>query len=100
MARQNWHAGYTVVIITANPAVLGAYLATMVGFARVAYAMGRDGTLPAFLGRLHPRFQVPWNAQHIVRMVTVLMVAVLMVAVCGRWLGLYLFYDWRGSAVV
>jgi amino acid transporter len=95
VARQYWHSGYIVVIITAITAVLGVYLASMVGYARVAYAMGRDGTLPAFLGRLHPKFKVPWNAQHIVLIVT-LGVA----AVWGRWLGLYLSYDWWGSALV
>jgi len=95
VARQYWGAGAVVVIVTALTAALGVYLAAIVGYARVAYAMGRDGTLPAFFGRLHPKYQTPWNAQHVV-LLTTLVVS----AVWGRWLGLYLSYDWWGTAVV
>jgi amino acid transporter len=95
LARQYWHAGSVVVIVTALVAVLGVYLGAIVGCARVAYAMGRDGTLPAFLGRLHPKYRVPWNAQHIVLIVTLVIAGV-----WGRWLGLYLSYDWWGSTLV
>jgi len=95
VARQYWHAGSILVILTAITAVLGVYLASVVGYARVAYAMGRDGTLPAWFGRLHPKRRIPWNAQHIAFVLT-LLVAV----VWGRWVGTYLSYDWWGSAVV
>jgi amino acid transporter len=95
VARSYWHAGAIIVILTALSAVLGVYLASMVGYARVAFAMGRDGTLPAFLGRLHPKYQVPWNAQHLVLVATVIVDAL-----WGKWLGLYLSYDWWGTAVV
>lgn len=95
VARQYWSMGYIVVILTAITAVLGVYLASIVGYARVAFAMGRDGTLPFFLGRLHPKYHVPWNAQHIVLAVTLVVVAV-----WGKWLGLYLSYAWWGNAVV
>lgn len=95
VARLYWRGGYVVVVLTAITAVLGVYLASIVGYARVAYAMGRDGTLPSFFGRLHPKYQVPWNAQHIVLIATLVSAAV-----WGRWLGLYLSYDWWGTAVV
>ncbi len=95
IARRYWGAGAVVVIITALTAALGVYLAAIVGYSRVAYAMGRDGTLPAFFGRLHPKYQTPWNAQHVV-LVTTLVVS----AIWGRWLGVYLSYDWWGTAVV
>jgi len=95
ISRQYWRAGSIVVTVTAITAVLGSYLASIVGCARVAYAMGRDGTLPAFFGQLHSRYKVPWTAQH-VAMVTTLGVAVLW---C-RWMGVYLAYEWWGSVVV
>jgi len=95
IARRYWHSGYIVVVITALTAVLGVYLSSIVGYARVAYAMGRDGTLPSFLGRLHPKHRVPWNAQHVVLCATVLVAAL-----WGRWLGLYLSYDWWGTTLV
>jgi amino acid transporter len=82
-------------MVTALVAVLGCYLGAIVGYARVAYAMGRDGMLPAFLGRLHSKYRVPWNAQHLVLIVTLVVAAV-----WGRWLGLYLSYDWWGSTLV
>ena len=95
MARQYWHGGAIVVIVTAITAALGVYLASVVGYARIAYAMGRDGTLPAFFGRLHPRFKVPWAAQHFGFVIT-LGVA----ALWCHWLGIYLSYDWWGTVLV
>lgn len=32
------------------------------GFSRLVYAQSRDGSFPAYLGRLHPRFQTPYRA--------------------------------------
>jgi amino acid transporter len=75
--------------------VLGVYLASAVGYARVAYAMGRDGTLPAFFGRLNARCQSPWNALHLVFAVTLAVAAL-----WGRWVGLYLSYEWWGASLV
>ena len=95
VARQYWRGGSILVIVTAITAVLGVYLASVVGYARVAYAMGRDGTLPTFLGKLHPKHRVPWNAQHLAFLVTLAVTAI-----WGRWVGTYVSYDWWGSTVV
>jgi amino acid transporter len=95
VARLYWGSGSIIVILTAITAVLGVYLACVVGTSRVVYAMGRDGTLPGFLGKLHAQYRVPWNAMHIT-----LAASVLASAYWGRWLGLYLSYDWWGSTVV
>jgi amino acid transporter len=94
-ARQYWKSGSVIVTLTALSAVLGVYLASIVGYARIVYAMGRDGTLPGWFARLHPKYQVPWNAQHVVVGVTVLADAF-----WAKWLGLYQSYDWWGTAVV
>ena len=95
VARQYWRGGAIIVTLTALAAVLGVYLASAVGYARVAYAMGRDGTLPAVLGKLHPKYKVPWNAQHLV-----FIVALAVAVIWGRWLGLYGSYEWWGSSLV
>ncbi len=95
IAREYWMGGSVIVMITAITAVMGVYLASVVGYSRVAFAMGRDGTLPALFGRVHPKFQVPWIAQHLVLIVTLVVTAI-----WGRWLGLYLAYAWWGSVVV
>ncbi len=94
-ARQYWNSASVIVTLTALSAVLGVYLASIVGYARIMYAMGRDGTMPAWFAQLHPKYQVPWNAQHVVLGVTVLADAI-----WARWLGIYLSYDWWGTAVV
>ena len=44
---------------------------------------------------MHPKYKVPWNAQHVVLAVTVTADVV-----WARWLGVYLSYDWWGSTVV
>jgi len=95
VARTYWGPGSILMIVTAITAVLGVYLASVVGYSRVAFAMGRDGALPAFFGRLHPKYHTPWNAQHVA-----FVAALLIVPAWGRWVGTYLSYDWWGSAVV
>ena len=95
IARVYWHSGSILVTVTALSAVLGVYLASIVGYARIVFAMGRDGTMPAWFARLHPKFKVPWNAQHVVLAATVVADIV-----WGRWLGIYMSYDWWGTAVV
>jgi APA family basic amino acid/polyamine antiporter len=35
-------------------------LVMMLGQSRVFYSMARDGLLPPFISRVHPRFQTPW----------------------------------------
>jgi amino acid transporter len=95
IARMYWSGASVLVILTAITAVLGVYLASVVGYSRVAFAMGRDGALPAFLGKLHPKYRTPWNAQHIAFVLTLVIVPI-----WGRWVGTYLSYDWWGSAVV
>ena len=61
-----WGPGKIFVIFTAMTAAAAVYVATAVGSSRAIYAMARQGMLPAAFSRLHPRFQVPWNAMHLV----------------------------------
>ena len=41
-------------------------LVMLMGQSRVLYAMSRDGLLPAWAGRIHPRFHTPWISSIVV----------------------------------
>lgn len=66
IAEQYWGWGQIFVILTAMTAATAVYVATVVGASRALYAMARQGTLPAPLAKLHPKYRVPWNAMHVV----------------------------------
>lgn len=54
--------GGTLLLLTGLAGILTTWNALIVGASRAIFAMARDGMLPAFLGRLHPRFNTPVNA--------------------------------------
>ena len=66
IARQYWGRWAVLVPITAISAALGISIVTAVGASRVLYSMGRGGLAPATLGELHPTYQVPWKAMHVI----------------------------------
>jgi len=47
---------FTVIFVVG---CVGSGLSALSSGARIVYSMGRDGVLPRFLGRLHPRFKTP-----------------------------------------
>src|SRR5260370_17158896 len=57
--------------------------------------MGREGSLPKFFGQLHRRFQVPWNAMHLIFALTIVIDII-----WALWVGLYNAFGWWGSAIV
>jgi APA family basic amino acid/polyamine antiporter len=50
------------VAIGGVTAMLGVILSQVLGLSRMAFAMARRGDLPAFLGHVHPRYEVPDRA--------------------------------------
>ncbi len=72
LARRVWGRFDILVTITGMTAAIGALIPCATAASRVLYAMGRDGTLPGWLGAVHPRFQVPWNSLHVVFATTLL----------------------------
>jgi amino acid transporter len=52
-----------LVVITAASAVLALFVGVIIFPARISYAMSREGLLPEWFGRLHPKYQTPRNAQ-------------------------------------
>jgi len=95
IAHLYWGNFNILVIITGMTAATGVYIATVVGASRVLFSMGREGTLPKFIGQLHPRFQVPWNAMHLIFAVTIVVDVI-----WALWVGLYNAFGWWGSAIV
>ncbi len=49
----------SVVSVAAIAATASVLLTTMIGVSRVAFAMGRDGSLPSALGKVHRKFGTP-----------------------------------------
>ncbi|RLG69717.1 MAG: amino acid transporter, partial [Methanobacteriota archaeon] len=58
-ARQILPFGEIVMIAGGLMATLSALNATIYSSSRVSFAMGRDHSLPSFLGRIHPRRRTP-----------------------------------------
>lgn len=80
-----WGPGFTLLLMGAGVSMLGYLHGNVLGNSRLLYALGRDGLLPAALGRVHERTRVPH-------------VAVLMHA--GVALALALSGDFAGLALV
>src|SRR6185437_10709372 len=51
-----------IVLIGAMLGMISSILVFQLGQARVWFAMSRDGLLPKFFGRVHPRFRTPSTA--------------------------------------
>lgn len=77
--------GFSAVIKVG--AILGLTTATLTalfGQSRILYAMARDGMLPAFFARVHPRFHTPAAAQGVIGAVTALVAALTPIDVLGE----------------
>lgn len=57
-----WAPGFALLLIGAGVSMLGYLQGNILGNSRLLYALGRDGLLPALLGRVHPRTRVPHMA--------------------------------------
>jgi amino acid transporter len=66
IAQVYWGRGSILVTLTGMTSSLIVYIASVLGAARMLFALSRHKLLPGWLARLHPRFRVPWNAMHII----------------------------------
>ena len=96
IGREFWGQGEFLVILTGLTAAAGVYVATAVGASRAVYAMARKGLLPGGLARLNARFQVPWNAMHLVYF-SCLAGALILTAILGN--AVESFVWWAGAVV-
>jgi APA family basic amino acid/polyamine antiporter len=60
-----------LVVVAGIAGILTSWNAFLVGGSRAIYALAEAGTMPRFLGRLHPRFNTPANAIVLVGVLTV-----------------------------
>jgi len=74
LAEPYWGSFKILVTITGMTASIGALVPCSTAASRVLFAMGRDGTLPRWLGYVHPGTRAPWHALHVVFAVTTLAV--------------------------
>lgn len=61
-ARIYGELGGIVLLLTGLAGIMTTWNALIVGASRAIYAMARARMLPAFLGRIHPRYHTPVNA--------------------------------------
>ena len=54
--------GGRILLLAGLAGILTSWNAFLVGGSRAIYALAHAGLLPAFLGRLHPKFNTPHNA--------------------------------------
>jgi len=66
--------GIGVILLGGLLSTLSALNATIFSSSRVSFAMGRDGTLPAYLGELHQKRRTPHNAISASGLILVLMI--------------------------
>ncbi len=70
MSLPTFHAGYKLLgsagVVFLGLAVLGAILSGIIGFymasSRLLYSMSKESVLPSWLGRLHKKYNTPFNA--------------------------------------
>jgi amino acid transporter len=94
IAKQYWGSWGDLISITGLTAGMGATLAVLVGTSRVMFAMSRDNGLTPWLGKLHPKFQTPWNSMYVL-----LVIGLLYDLIAGKIMGALYAYFWAGTAV-
>jgi amino acid transporter len=77
-----WGGAWIVILIAAVNSGLAVCIAIQNATTRVLFDMGRVKALPPILGRVHPRWQTPWNAIWFLTAVTLAIGVGL-----GSWLG-------------
>ncbi len=64
LAQKLWGVGWWLIFFAIINSTLAVGIACTNAATRVMYTMGRAGTLPAALGRIHPRHRTPYVAVH------------------------------------
>ena len=59
-------------------------LVTLMGQSRIFFSMSRDGLLPPWAGRIHPRFRTPWISSLVIGLGVALFAALIPIGVLGQ----------------
>ncbi len=92
IAHLYWGGWSLLITISAMTSITGIYIAQTTATSRALYAMGREGTLPTWLGKINQRYLVPRNAMTLGIGVTTVVTLIL-----GATLGLSNQYNWTGT---
>jgi amino acid transporter len=92
IAKHYWGGWNILITISAMTSITGIYMAQTAASSRALYAMGREGSLPVWLGRLNTQYHVPRNAMSIGIILTTIVTIIL-----GAILGLANQYAWTGT---
>jgi amino acid transporter len=60
LGKHFWHNGWVLVFFALINSNIGSATAAVNNCSRVLYAMGRSGSLPAVMGKVHPRHHTPY----------------------------------------
>ncbi len=67
----NW-LRITIVVANALASGIANAMAAQAAVSRILFAMARDGKLPRFLARIHPRYKTPYNSTLLVALVSLI----------------------------
>src|SRR6185295_1887705 len=59
-------------------------LTTLLGQSRIFFVMSRDGLLPQWVGRIHPRFRTPWISSIVVGLAIGMVAGLLPIDILGN----------------
>ena len=62
LAKRFWGNGYIILLFAFINSMVAVAIAANNSATRIWYAMARSGSMPSWLGVIHPRFQTPANA--------------------------------------
>jgi len=76
--------GSIVVMLGTFAGLTTTMLVMLLGQSRVFYSMARDGLLPEWAGRIHPRFRTPWISSIVVGFCVALFASILPINVLSQ----------------
>jgi APA family basic amino acid/polyamine antiporter len=76
--------GSIVVMLGTFAGLTTTMLVMLLGQSRVFYSMARDGLLPAWAGKIHPRFRTPWISSIVTGFCVALFASLLPINVLGQ----------------
>ena len=76
--------GSIVVLFGTFAGLTTTMLVMLLGQSRVFFSMSRDGLLPEWAGRVHPRFRTPWISSIIVGFFVAILAGVLPINILGQ----------------
>jgi APA family basic amino acid/polyamine antiporter len=84
MAATGVEWGEWVVLIGSIMGLSTVMLVMLLGQSRVFYSMSRDGLLPEWAGRVHPKFRTPWISSIVVGVFVAIFAAVIPISDLGN----------------